>query len=116
MIRKIETLTHRDAQSLGAGAGIEKARRQCQRELVRVADAIVAQVAVLRKELREIEVIDRRIEHRRLILFSKWNVDVVGARLQRLDDIRIENAIFALEYQTGVEACNRDGDMWVNLG
>ena len=105
-----------EAHALFAGFGRQQARGNRQRHLIRVADTIVAQITILGEELREIEVIDRRIEHRRLILFSKWNVDVVGARLQRLDDIRIENAIFALEYQTGVEACNRDGDMWVNLG
>jgi len=76
---------------------------------------------VSRDEARELmgalhEVVERGVEYRCLILFSKWNVDIEGARLQRLNDIRIEDAVFALEYETGVETCNRDCDPRTLLG
>ena len=69
---------------------IEEARGQRERELVRVADAVVAEVAVLGEELREVEVVERRVEDRHLVLLAVRDVDVERARLERLHEVAAE--------------------------
>jgi hypothetical protein len=61
-------LSNREAHPLLARLRIEQPgdRRQC--ELIRVADPVASQIPVFGEELRKIEVVDRGVERRYLIL------------------------------------------------
>src|SRR4030095_785506 len=108
LILEVEALADRYAYSLGARLGIEEPRRKRERELIGVADAIVAQVAVDGEELREIEVVDRRVEGRRLALVLIRYVDVDRARFERLDAAQSEFLHIPLEDEPGVDRRDRN--------
>jgi hypothetical protein len=99
LVLEVEALRQRDAQALRAGAGLQQPRRDADRELVRVADAVVAEVAVLGEQLPEVVVVDRRVEHRQRVLLAERDVDVVRARLERVREARAEELPLALEHE-----------------
>ena len=57
------------------------------RELVRVAQAVGADVAIGAEQLHEIEVGQRRVEHRQVVLVAERHVQVQQPRLERLQPL-----------------------------
>src|SRR4029079_555817 len=88
---EIVTLSNREAAALVAGCRIEQPRGNRKGDLVGIADAIVAPIAVLGEQLRKIEVVDRGVERRNLVLPPVRNVDVERARLERLGVVAPEH-------------------------
>src|SRR5205085_4943956 len=70
-------------------------------------DAVAAEITVLAEQLREVEVVDCGVEHRDLALIAERDVDVVPARLERLDEVAAKVVRFPLEDEPGVETGNR---------
>ncbi len=104
---EIVALADRKPRPLVAGGRIEQARGQRERELIGVADAIAAEIAVLGEQLRKVEIVDRGVERRDLVLSPVRYVDVESARLERLGVVAAEHVRFALEDQPAVEAGDR---------
>ena len=108
LVVEIEALADGDAQPLGAGVAVDDARRQRERQLIRVADPVVPEVAVDAEELAEIEIVDRGVEDRRIALVAVGNVDVERARLERLHAADAERLPVALEHEAGVDGGDRN--------
>src|SRR6202163_4042744 len=68
LVLKIIALPDRKAHPLLACLRIGEPRDHGQRQLIRVADAIAAQIPVFGKELRKTALVDRGIEWRYLML------------------------------------------------
>jgi hypothetical protein len=116
LVLEIEALAHGEPQPFGTGVAVEETRRQRERQLVRVADAIVADVPVLGEELREIEVVERRVEHRRIRLVLVRDVDIERARLERLRQRSVAHLQVALEHEPGIEARDRNRVAGMRVG
>src|SRR6185312_9527706 len=96
LVGEVEALAERHAQPLRTRQRVEQPRGHRHRQLVGVADAVVAEIAVLAEELREIEVVDRRVEDRQRVLVAVRDVDVEEPRLERLHEVFAEHAPVAL--------------------
>src|SRR6185437_723337 len=108
LILEVEALANGETQALAAGSLVEEARGERQRQLVGVADAIASDVAVVGEELREIEVVERGVEYRGVVLPPVGNVDVVGTRLERLRERGAADFEVTLEVQSRVDAGDRN--------
>src|SRR5205085_1314393 len=97
-----------EAHSFLARLRIEQAGGESEGDLIRIADAVAAQIPVFGKELRKIEIVDCGIERRYLVLTAVRNVDIVGARFERLRECLAEQIRLALEDQPAVDAADRD--------
>src|SRR6185312_10027904 len=80
------------------------------------ADAVVADVAVLGEELREVEVVERGVEDRRVVLVPIRNVDIERARLERLRERDLPDVEVALEREAGVDARDRNRVARMTIG
>src|SRR5207247_8213605 len=98
---EVVALADRGAQALLTADRIEQSRDGGQSDLVRVADPVAAEIAVFGEELREIEIVDRGVERGNLILTAMRYVDVIGARLERLDEVAAEGTGISLEHEPG---------------
>jgi hypothetical protein len=107
LILEVIALPNRAAETLLAVHGVEKARHCCERDLVCIADPVAAQVSILGEKLRKIEIVDRCVEHRDLVLAAERYVDVESARLERLDEAATEVIRVALENEPGIDAGDR---------
>ena len=116
LVLKIIALPDRKAHPLLACLRIGEPRDRGQRQLIRVADAIAAQIPVFGKELRKIELVDRGIECRYLILPAIRNVDIVGAWLERLRECLAEQIRVSLEDEAAIDAADRDDAVQMRLG
>ena len=112
----IIALPDREPHPLVARLRIEQPRDRGQRQLIRVADAIAAEIPVFGEELREIEIVDRGVERRYLILTAIRDVDIVGARLERLRECLAEQICVPLEHEAAVDAADRDHTIQMLLG
>ena len=104
---EVVALAESEAQLLLAAAGIDQAARQRRGELIGVVDAVAAGELVLGEDLRQAEVRFGRVEIRQLVLRAKWNVDIVEARLQRLEEIAAPESGLAFERYRAVDAVDR---------
>src|SRR5688572_1077284 len=77
-------------------------RRQPRGQLVGVAEAVGADIAVCAKELDEIQVRQRRVEQRQVALVAEGNPRVAQPGLERLHEL-VPLAGFALEHEAGIE-------------
>src|SRR5512134_1069258 len=94
----------------------DEPRGDPERELVRVRDPVAAGEDVLLEELAEVEIARRGVEDREFRLIPERDVEIVGARLQRLQVVGTEPLRVALEDEPGVEARDRQRDRRVLLG
>src|SRR5437016_2288003 len=107
LILEVVALADRGAQALLTADRIEQSRGGGNRDLVRVADPVAAEIAVFGEELREIEIVDRGVERGNLVLTAMRYVDVIRARLERLDEVAAEETGISLEHEPGVDARDR---------
>ncbi len=105
---QVADLTHGCRQVLYAGGLIDQPRGHAERNLIGVADAVVADVSVGAVQLDQIEIRQAGVENRQLVLIAVRHIAVHHARLQRLGELPPRTRI-PLEYQTGVEPCVRHG-------
>ena len=103
---EVETLADRRLQVLLAALGAQEASREACSKLVRVAQAIGADVAVGAEQLHEVEVGQRGVEHWQVVLVAKRYPRVAQPRLQRLHEM-IARASQALEHESAVEREDR---------
>jgi hypothetical protein len=86
---------------------IDQARTQGGRQLVGVVDAIPAGKLVVGKDLGEVEVRQRRVEDRYVVLLLVRDVEVEQSRLERLRIVAVEPVARTLESHPGIDAENR---------
>src|SRR5260221_128407 len=83
---EVIALAQRKSQFFVTAVRIDQPAGNRPGNLVRVIDAVATRKLVLGEKLGEIEIGLRSIEIRQLILRTKWDVDVVEARLKRLQE------------------------------
>ena len=93
-------------QELRAVLGIQKPARDARAHLIGVADAIGAHVAVGAKQLDEVQIRQRGIKERQIILRAVRGIHVQHARLER-EEARAFKARIALKQKSGVDARRR---------
>src|SRR5262245_27498170 len=82
----------------------EKARGQREGDLIRIAETVAADEAVFAEELGEVEVGERGVEDRDLVLVAEGCIHVEETRLQGLRQLLAEKPRAALEDEAAVEA------------
>src|SRR5207244_5290589 len=113
LVLEVIALSDRSAEGL-LSAALQEARRQRQGGLVGVAEAVAAREPVLREKLRVVEVGERGIEERHLVLVAERHPYVEQPRLERLRQVLAEPARVALEDEPAVGA--EPGDRGVRPG
>src|SRR5688572_2772775 len=103
---EVETLADSGRQVLLAALRAEQACRKSRGQLVGVAETVGADIAVGAEELHEVQVRQRRVEHRQVVLVAERNPGVAQARLERLDELLVLAGL-ALEHQPAVEREDR---------
>lgn len=84
VVREIDELADHRPHDLRPVRRIDQARTQCSRQLIGVVEAIPAGKLVVGKDLGEVEVGQRRVEDRYVILVLVGDVEVEQTRLERL--------------------------------
>ena len=109
LVAEVKALAERGAKHFLA-VGLQEARGPGEGELVSVAEAVAADEAVLGEKLRIVEVGERRVEERDMVLVVIGHEDIEEPRLERLRERVAEPARIALEDQAAVEAEPRNGE------
>ena len=87
-------------------SNVEQARGEADTRLVRIADAIRADVAVGAEQLHDVEIRQAGIEYRQLILVAVGRVEVQQPRFECHASLAAR-ATLALERQAGIECSKR---------
>src|SRR6185295_5005153 len=103
---EIVALTERAAQHLLSAGRQKHARGNRCGELARVVDAVAAGEQVFGEDLGIVEVRDRSVEQRNLVLIAKRDVYVVDAWFERLYDRLPERVGLPLVDQPAVDTEN----------
>src|SRR5216117_990122 len=106
LVPEIVALTERGAQHFLPVRSQKHAGRNCCSELARVVDAVAAGKQVFGKDLGVVEVRDRGVEQRNLVLVAKRDIDVVEARFERLYDRLPERVALSFVDKPAVDAEN----------
>ena len=99
---EIKALRHTAAQAFTARIGRDQARRDAERHLVGVVDAIPSRELVFRINGREINLLLPAVEYRYPALVPERNVDVVEPGLERLHKGRSADRDRPLEHHAAV--------------
>src|SRR5690242_19932505 len=106
--KKIEivALTERCSYYFRAAVGIDQARDRRHCDLVGIVNPIRAAELILAEDAAEIEIFERRVEHRQLSLIAKWYVEIVQPRLQRLQKLLTSKLDLTIEAGAAVNTEN----------
>src|SRR5687767_6991666 len=106
---EIVALRYRAAHHLGARLRSDQARRDAVGHLVGVVDPVPARELVLGKNGRHVDVLLAAVEYRDAALVAERDVQIIGARLQRLQEGRAADPGGPFEHHAAVDAEDRQG-------